>query len=151
MQFVDYNHNTGVMCYRFDLTESFLKGYFGTEKISKQEYDFLFDGAIQMHISYRKSYGPDDVYPLWKFCCLVLTRKNPCGKWFESNRSEQNHKWTYQTLWNTSFLCFIRSCFHRDFDTALAQKSKCNRCAICCKITEILSLIVLKSPLTFFG
>ena len=65
MQFVDFDHDPE-MKYRFDLAESFLKGYYGEEGISREEYDLLFYGAEQMHISYMQSYGPYAVDSLWK-------------------------------------------------------------------------------------
>lgn len=73
MQFVDFT--TEEMNYRFDLAQSFLKGYFGEDEIPKNEYDRIFDGAIQMHISYMKSYGDDAVDPLWRILLFGMEQK----------------------------------------------------------------------------
>ena len=75
MQFVDYNHDTGTMHYRFDLAESFLRGYYGEAGITRKEYDLLFFGAEQMHISYMQSYGPDDIDPLWRILNYGMDQK----------------------------------------------------------------------------
>ena len=75
MQFVDYNHDTGEMKYRFDLAESFLRGYYGEAGIRREEYDLLFHGAEQMHISYMKSYGPYAVDALWEILNYGRSRK----------------------------------------------------------------------------
>ena len=75
MQFVDYDHSSGDMRYRFDLAQSFLRGYLDGEKISRREYDLIFHGAVQMHISYMKSYGPDDVVPLWNILRYGMAQK----------------------------------------------------------------------------
>lgn len=75
MQFVDFNHDTEEMTYRFDLALSFLKGYFGEDKISRKEYDLLFYGAIQMHISYMQVYGPYAVNSLWKILLFGIEQK----------------------------------------------------------------------------
>ena len=75
MQFVDYNDDTEKMDYRFDLAKSFLKGYFGDDPILREEYDRIFDGAIQMHISYMQSYGPYAVDSLWKILKFGIEQK----------------------------------------------------------------------------
>ena len=75
MQFVDFNHDTEEMTYRFDLAQSFLRGYFGEEKVSREEYDLLFQGAIQMHISYMQVYGPYAVDSLWKILLFGIEQK----------------------------------------------------------------------------
>lgn len=75
MQFVDFNHETEEMNYRFDLAQSFLEGYFGGETIPKEEYDLIFQGAVQMHISYMQSYGPDAVDSLWKILQFGMEQK----------------------------------------------------------------------------
>ena len=66
MQFVDFNDETEEMTYRFDLAKSFLRGYYGGDGISREEYDLVFQGAVQMHISYMQAYGPYAVDSLWK-------------------------------------------------------------------------------------
>ena len=75
MQFVDYNHETEEMKYRFDLAESLLKGYYGDTKITREEYDLLFYGAEQMHISYMQCYGEDAVDSLWKILKFGIDQK----------------------------------------------------------------------------
>ena len=75
MQFVNYDHDTGEMDYRFDLAESFLKGYYGEAGLSREEYDLVFYGAQQMHISYMKSYKPEDVVPLWRILNFGISQK----------------------------------------------------------------------------
>lgn len=77
MQFVDFNHDTEEMNYRFDLALSFLRGYFGERKISREEYDLIFYGAMQMHISYMQTYGPDAVESLWKILLFGMEQKEP--------------------------------------------------------------------------
>ena len=75
MQFVDFDHDPE-MKYRFDLAESFLKGYYGEEGISREEYDLLFYGAEQMHISYMQSYGPYAVDSLWEILNYGISPKD---------------------------------------------------------------------------
>ena len=74
MQFVDFDHDPE-MKYRFDLAESFLKGYYVEEGISREEYDLLFYGAEQMHISYMQSYGPYAVDSLWEILNYGMEQK----------------------------------------------------------------------------
>lgn len=76
MQFVDFNHNTGEMNYRFDLAKSFLRGYYGNDLISPEEYDLLWQGATYMHISYMKSYGPEAVDSLWNILKFGMEQKD---------------------------------------------------------------------------
>ncbi len=75
MQFVDFNHDTEEMKYRFDLALSFLKGYYDNMNISREEYELVFQGAIQMHISYMQSYGPYAVDSLWKILQYGMEQK----------------------------------------------------------------------------
>ncbi len=75
MQFVDFNHETEEMTYRFDLAQSFLHGYYGDEGISREEYDLVFRGAVQMHISYMQAYGPYAVASLWKILRFGMEQK----------------------------------------------------------------------------
>ncbi len=77
MQFVDFNHDTEEMHYRFDLAQSFMRGYYGEEKIPREEYDLLFQGAVQMHISYMQVYGPYAVESLWKILLFGIEQKEP--------------------------------------------------------------------------
>ncbi len=73
MQFVDFD--TEEMNYRFDLAESFLRGYYGEAGPTREEYDLLFFGAEQMHISYMQSYGPDAVDSLWEILKYGMSQK----------------------------------------------------------------------------
>lgn len=66
MQFVDFDHQAQRMQYRFDLALAFLRGYFEEETLSRHEYNMIWSGAVFMHISYMKTYGPDAVDSLWK-------------------------------------------------------------------------------------
>ena len=83
MQFVDFDHDPE-MKYRFDLAESFLKGYYGEGGISREEYDLLFYGAEQMHISYMQSYGPYAVDSLWEILNYGISQKETL--WERINR-----------------------------------------------------------------
>lgn len=65
MQFVDFNHQTGEMRYRFDLALAFLQGYYGESPLTREEYEWIWQGAVYMHISYMQMYGPDAVDSLW--------------------------------------------------------------------------------------
>ena len=82
MQFVDFNHETEEMTYRFDLAKSFLQGYYGGEDISREEYDLLFWGAEQMHISYMQTYGPYAVDSLWKILRFGMEQKETLWKMY---------------------------------------------------------------------
>ena len=73
MQFVDFE--TEEMHYRFDLAESFVKGYYGEAGITREEYNLLFYGAEQMHISYMQSYGPYAVDSLWEILNYGIDQK----------------------------------------------------------------------------
>jgi Ser/Thr protein kinase RdoA (MazF antagonist) len=75
MQFVDFNHDTEEMNYRFDLAKSLLRGYYGEEELTKEEYDLIFLGAEQMHISYMQTYGPYAVDSLWKILNFGIDQK----------------------------------------------------------------------------
>ena len=75
MQFVDFNHDTEEMKYRFDLAVSFLKGYCGDAGMTREAYDLLFSGAVQTHISYMQSYGPDAVDSLWRILNYGMEQK----------------------------------------------------------------------------
>ncbi len=87
MQFVDFNHDTEEMHYRFDLAQSFLRGYYAEEKISREEYDLLFQGAGQMHISYMQVYGPDAVDSLWKILLFGMEQKEPLWEMVQGSGS----------------------------------------------------------------
>ena len=76
MQFVDHNKETGEMKYQFDLAVGFLKGYFSSKPIPQKVFDDLWDGAIYMHISYMKVYGPEAVEPLWDILNFGIANKN---------------------------------------------------------------------------
>lgn len=75
MQFVDFNHETEEMRYRFDLAKSFIDGYYGNGSIPREEFDLMFSGAIQMHISYMQVYGPYAVDSLWKILKFGIEQK----------------------------------------------------------------------------
>lgn len=74
MQFVEHTENMR-LSYRFDLAQAFLKGYYGTERLSEKEYELLWQGAVYMHISYMQSYGPGAVDSLWKILRFGLAQK----------------------------------------------------------------------------
>lgn len=76
MQFVDFNHDTEEMRYRFDLAKAFLRGYYGEQCLEKKEYDLLWQGAIYMHISYMQTYGPYAVDSLWKILVFGMEQKD---------------------------------------------------------------------------
>lgn len=75
MHFVDFNHDTGEMKYRFDLANSFLRGYYGEKKITKDEIDMIWSGAIYMHISYMQCFAPDAVEALWQILKFGMKQK----------------------------------------------------------------------------
>lgn len=83
MQFVDFNHDTGEMHYRFDLALAFLCGYYlGREEnptlactLTRQEYDLIWHGAVFMHISYMQTYGPYAVDSLWNILQFGIAQK----------------------------------------------------------------------------
>lgn len=75
MQFVDFNHQTEKMQYRFDLAIAFLRGYYGSRRLTGEEYDLIWQGAVFMHISYMQVYGPDAVESLWKILRFGMDRK----------------------------------------------------------------------------
>ena len=75
MQFVNFDHDTEEMDYRFDLALSFLRGYYGENGLTRDEYDLLFYGAEQMHISYMQTYGPYAVDSLWKILKYGMEQK----------------------------------------------------------------------------
>ncbi|MCM1245814.1 MAG: GNAT family N-acetyltransferase [Roseburia sp.] len=74
MQFVEHTEDMK-LSYRFDLARAFLNGYYGAGHISEREYDLLWQGAVAMHISYMKSYGPDAVDSLWQILQFGLEQK----------------------------------------------------------------------------
>ncbi len=85
MQFVDFNHETGVMKYRFDLACAFLQGYYEEEELLREEYDLIWQGAIYMHISYMKTYGPYAVDSLWGILKYGINRKEKLWDMLKSN------------------------------------------------------------------
>lgn len=84
MQFVDFNHETEEMTYRFELAKAFLDGYYCGEKISREEFDLLFQGAIQMHISYMQVYEPYAVDSLWKILNFAIAQKETLWELLEN-------------------------------------------------------------------
>ena len=75
MQFVDFDHDTEEMDYRFDTALAFLRGYYGEKALTREEYDLLFYAAEQMHISYMQTYGPYAVDSLWKILRYGMDQK----------------------------------------------------------------------------
>ncbi len=75
MQFVEFDHDTEEMNYRFDLAAAFLDGYYGEGEIDRKEYDLLWQGAVYMHISYMQTYGPYAVDSLWKILNFGIGQK----------------------------------------------------------------------------
>lgn len=90
IQFVDFNHETEEMNYRFDLAQSLLEGYYGDETISREEYDLIFQGAIPMHISYMQTYGPYAVDSLWKILQFGIDQKEIL--WERMKKSKRNFR-----------------------------------------------------------
>ncbi len=75
MQFVDFDHQTGVMRYRFDLALAFLNGYYEGRTLFRKEYDLIWQGAVFTHISYMQTYGPDAVDSLWSILKYGMDQK----------------------------------------------------------------------------
>lgn len=86
-QFVEHDDEMNLW-YRFDLAQAFLQGYYGEEKITRQEYDVLWHGAAFMQISYMKCYGEDAVDSLWKILEFGLTQKE--ALWDIVSKRQQN-------------------------------------------------------------
>lgn len=84
MQFVDFDHQTEEMQYRFDLALSFLRGYYGERTLSRNEYDMIWQGAVFMHISYMQTYGSYAVDSLWKILQYGMARKEELWKMLRS-------------------------------------------------------------------
>lgn len=83
MQFVDFNHETEEMRYRFDLALAFLRGYYGERTLSRSEYDMIWQGAVFMHVSYMQTYGPDAVDSLWKILRFGMAQREELWKKWE--------------------------------------------------------------------
>lgn len=75
MQFVDFDHQTEEMRYRFDLALAFLRGYYEGKTLSREEYEWIWVGAVYMHISYMQVYGSDAVDSLWAILKYGMARK----------------------------------------------------------------------------
>lgn len=86
MQFVDFNHQSGEMRYRFDLALAFLRGYWGEKQMSRAEYDLIWHGAVFMHISYMQVYGPDAVDSLWRILQFGMRQKEELWERWNSRR-----------------------------------------------------------------
>lgn len=86
MQFVDFNHQSGEMRYRFDLALAFLQGYYGEKPITQAEYDLIWQGAVYMHISYMQVYGPDAVDSLWQILKFGMNQKEELWEQWHSLR-----------------------------------------------------------------
>lgn len=74
MRFVEHTEDMQLY-YRFDLAKAFLEGYYGDSPIPRFEYDFMWHGAVQMHISYMQSFGYDAVDSLWKILKFGIEQK----------------------------------------------------------------------------
>lgn len=74
MQFVEHTEDMH-LDYRFDLAKAFLKGYYGSEKVPRFEYDLVWHGAVYMCIFYMQSYGPEAVDSLWKILKFGMEQK----------------------------------------------------------------------------
>ncbi|MCR4960450.1 MAG: phosphotransferase [Lachnospiraceae bacterium] len=88
MQFVDFNHDTEEMNYRFDLAQSFLKGYYEDHELSRTEFALLFEGAKYMHISYMQVYGPYAVDSLWKILLFGIAQKEKVWENYQRSGKE---------------------------------------------------------------
>lgn len=86
MQFVDFDHQSGEMRYRFDLALAFLRGYWGAKQMSRAEYDLIWHGAVFMHISYMQVYGPDAVDSLWRILQFGMRQKEELWERWNSRR-----------------------------------------------------------------
>lgn len=75
MQFVKHSPDMKKLWYRTDLAEAFLDGYYGGRKVSRTEYELLWQGAIFMHISYMNDYGPEAVDFLWQILKFGMEQK----------------------------------------------------------------------------
>ncbi|MDE6641138.1 MAG: phosphotransferase [Acetatifactor sp.] len=80
MQFVDFDHQTEEMRYRFDLALAFLRGYYERKALSREEYEWIWKGAVYMHISYMQVYGPDAVDSLWAILKYGMAQKEELWK-----------------------------------------------------------------------
>lgn len=76
MQFVDFNKQTHIMRYQFELAKAFLEGYISLNKLTSFEYDLLWKGAIFMHISYMKCYGKEAEQSLWDILKFGMNQKD---------------------------------------------------------------------------
>jgi len=90
MQFVDYNKSTGEMKYQYDLAVAFLSGYFDDGTIDKQTYDRIWEGAIYMHVSYMKTFGPEAVIPLWNILDFGMNQKDKLYEEYHINNELKN-------------------------------------------------------------
>ncbi len=79
MQFVEHTEDMRLY-YRFDLAKAFLKGYYGENPIPRSEYDSIWHGAVQMHISYMQCYGEDAVDSLWEILKFGIAQKERLWK-----------------------------------------------------------------------
>lgn len=85
MQFVDFNHQTEEMRYRFDLALAFLRGYYEKKTLFRNEYDLIWQGAVFMHVSYMQTYGPYAVDSLWAILKYGMAQKEKLWeKWCET-------------------------------------------------------------------
>lgn len=89
MQFVDFDHQTERMRYRFDLALAFLRGYYRENRLSRREYDMIWQGAAYMHISYMQTYGPDAVDSLWKILLFGMAQREELWEKWRNNGKEK--------------------------------------------------------------
>lgn len=75
MQFVDFNKETKEAKYRFDLAKAFLEGYMSVSSLQPEEYNLLWQGAVFMHISYMKTFGPEAEQDLWEILQFGMKQK----------------------------------------------------------------------------
>lgn len=90
MEFVDLNHDTGAMRYRFDLARAYLQGYYCGGNVAREEYDLAWQGAVQMHISYMQTWGPYAVDSLWGMLQFGLAQKEKLWQTLSCG-GEQSH------------------------------------------------------------
>ena len=63
-----------------------LKGYYGEAAVSRKEFDLIFYGAEQMHISYMQTYGPYAVDSLWKILNYGMEQKEVLWNMINADR-----------------------------------------------------------------
>lgn len=74
-QFVDFNRETKEMHYKFDIATSFLKGYCSVRKVTEEEYNLIWSGAVYTHIFNMQWFGVDAAESLWKILKYGMSQK----------------------------------------------------------------------------